>query len=149
MVAFYGVRQYGSTVSAGIRVCGLVACETDDTKTCGKRIKSADQTTFLKISIIGTFPNLPDTFDQPTTLKTNLNALDLQYQFYKNIIGDKIVVNMSSNNEQSSLLSFGIYGRVYNNDGKTPGKYNSSYQITANIFLLVISFVLTSCYAKS
>lgn len=118
MVSFTGVRTFHRR-TIGIRVCAVVACETDTS--CSIRGSSAPTVTFTNISVTMQFENVSNNDFRPVTLNYNLLPTT-DYCFNKRISsGDDIEYHISSTIPQNSLLAYGIFGRIYDNDNKIGG----------------------------
>lgn len=80
---------------------------------------------------------------QPSTLMNDLTPIP-NYSFRTLDLGEEVEVTMSTKGSVESILTFGIFGRVFRNDGGKIGPRSSatmSYSKT-NIFL-VLSIILS------
>lgn len=138
LAIFNGVRELGWE-TIGTRICGLVACLNTSNASCGLRYSVAPQdTTFKTIFIKAVFLNSQNTHDQPATLSYDLKPLN-NYTFCKHTVNDNLVELTLSTSNQNSLLTFGIFGRVYDNDHKSLGLFNNAaiYAISPYIVVMV------------
>lgn len=124
MVAYHGTVELSRNDRLGTRVCGVVACKNESIVSCGQRYATPPRgVTFERIEVSGVF-DVTNAHDQPSTLKYNLKPVS-NYTFCKNQVSDeKVEVTVKSFDKQDALLTFGIYGRVFNNDGQPVGVIN-------------------------
>lgn len=143
MVAFYGTRKTGRTKTIGVRVCGLVACETEKSSTCTTTLDKNRMVNFTEISIREVVSKNVDAFDFPSSLTSSITPVDYEsYQFYKKQIGDKFEVRMFTKRRLTNVASFGIYGRVYSNDDKKSGPINGGLGIKSSCFVLMTAGIV-------
>lgn len=124
MVAYHGTVELSANDRLGTRACGVVACTNDSITSCGHRLDVPPKgVTFERIEIKGVF-QAQHSLDQPASLKYNLKPVG-NYTFCRHQGSDEHVeVSVSTVDKQDTLLTFGIYGRVFNNDGKPVGVIN-------------------------
>lgn len=124
MVAYHGTVELSRNDRLGTRACGVVACKNESTVSCGRRYATPPRgVTFERIEVKGVF-DVKNAHDQPSTLKYNLKPVS-NYTFCKNQVSDeKVEVTVKSVEKQDELLTFGIYGRVFSNDGQPVGVIN-------------------------
>ncbi|XP_008196019.1 vanin-like protein 1 [Tribolium castaneum] len=110
VMAYDGPVSYGN-VNAHIRVCSLVACESDSDTSCGKRVDVGVK--FTKITVKGdlitdeTYP----TYYTPLTLNTYLQPLTQTiYCNNKNSGSNSTSVQLTTTKAQKDVLVFGILG---------------------------------------
>ncbi|KAF5292284.1 hypothetical protein FQA39_LY03318 [Lamprigera yunnana] len=117
LTVYKGLSPFGSKVLGGIRVCALVACLNESETSCGFRTNTSySSIKFKSIEIQAIIDISNDTHDQPCTLKSDLTTID-DYTFCKtNISNTKIKITMALTSPQDSIVTFGLYGRVYNID---------------------------------
>lgn len=144
LAAFYGVRSFGNK-TIGVRVCGLVGCNNGDVSSCGGTLTSASgkAITFGSISVSGTFTNNSNTYDQPITLLNTMAPLAISdYSFcVAGTLGSSSVnVSLTTTQSVTALRTFGIAGRVFNNDNLSVGTKSSA--ITLHNFTSICLFVL-------
>ncbi|KAF5280270.1 hypothetical protein FQR65_LT03078 [Abscondita terminalis] len=121
LVAYHGTVQLSETDRLGTRNCGIVACKNNQFSSCGRRHDFPPSgVTFKKIVVKGVFKS-ENSHDQPSTLRYDLKPLT-NYTFCKIPKGNgNIEITLSTTAKQNLLLTFGIYGRVFSNDGKYIG----------------------------
>lgn len=123
-----GVRQLGPLVG-GIRSCGLIACVTNDRRSCADRSSALKSASFTSIKISSVVPINKNTYYFPSTLQTSLTPI-LDYLYCnEELSAQRAKITMESVTEEENILSFGFYARVYErdhylkklNDGKLSG----------------------------
>lgn len=121
LVAYHGTVQLSQNDRLGTRSCAVVACKSENNDSCGQRHKEPPSgVTFEKIEVKGTF-NSQNSHDQPSTLRYNLKPVT-NYTFCRDLKNNNDVeINLTTTEKQSLLLTFGIYGRVFKDDGKPVG----------------------------
>lgn len=143
LIAFNGSILHGN-VTIGTRACALVACLSNDVSTCGQRNPTfTANTTFTSISITGNFSNTTFTFDQPISLQTSLQPLySSNYSFCVQTAQDRntVRVSLDTKHDLNGLLTFGIFGRVYENDNQPIGPSSSASVQASLIMVIFVSF---------
>lgn len=110
LVVRSGTRYLGRD-SYFTRTCGLVSCQTNETSTCGKRIKAADDVFFKKMRLVGKF-NSNQAFYFPSTLKLGLTPLpNTAYDYDVSTTDNWVTITMALNHNENGLLTFGIFGK--------------------------------------
>lgn len=147
LAVFHGTRLFrNDTLSQtiGVRTCGIVSCTNTTVDTCGARSASLLPITFTSISITGQFKSTPNIVDMPATLQIDLKPLK-DYTFCSEFPrrGNEVKINMAAA-DQSAILSFGFYGRVFENDGKALGRLEVDYgsESSTNTVVAVVVVVL-------
>lgn len=110
-----GTRHLGPVI-AGIRSCGVLACVTEDPRTCADRSSLLKPTPFKSIKITSVSPTDAHTFYFPSTLRTSLTPLRDVFYCNEPVNAKKAKISVETVFEEGSLLSFGFYGRVYDRD---------------------------------
>lgn len=125
LVAFSGTRSYFGIINAGEIHCAIVSClDENDEKSCGKRFKNSENliasVIFHAINIkLSINAEAEDYLVMPTSLNTSIVPLTAdQYHFESHITAKDQNYKIESTVEIESLMSFGIYGRNFNRDGK-------------------------------
>ncbi|XP_050677594.1 vanin-like protein 1 isoform X1 [Leptidea sinapis] len=130
---FSGVRTFDNVASGGARLCSIYACTGAEVDTCGKRFEQYQPksvATFDELSIYATLQT-PQTVEslqahdivyypvslKPSILPLNSNDFALEIQ---TMLGTVDLYNYTLLNNNVGLYSFGIYGRVFADDGKEP-----------------------------
>ncbi|KAF2878621.1 hypothetical protein ILUMI_27543 [Ignelater luminosus] len=141
LLAYYGVSVISTNTTVGLRNCALVACLNDTNASCGGRHKEGPHgIIFESISVKGNF-NPNTTHAQPATITHKLVPIT-DYTFCEKKVNGTIEIEMKTSSKQNALLTFGIYGRVFTNDGKPVGPINSASSFKKNIYLTIIVSVL-------
>ncbi|KAK5648919.1 hypothetical protein RI129_003811 [Pyrocoelia pectoralis] len=114
---YKGLTSYGSKILGGIRVCALIACLNETEDSCGFRTNTSHQSIKFKSIEIQTIVDVTnDTHNQPSTLKADLTPV-ADYTYCETMINvSKMKIKMAITSPQDSLVTFGIYGRMYGMD---------------------------------
>ncbi|XP_031328999.1 vanin-like protein 2 isoform X2 [Photinus pyralis] len=114
---YKGLTSYGSKILGGIRVCALVACLNETEESCGFRTNTSHKSAkFKSIEIQAVVDITNDTHNQPSTLKADLTPVS-DYVYCETMISEsKMKIKMAITSPQDSLVTFGIYGRMYGLD---------------------------------
>ncbi|KAF5283862.1 hypothetical protein FQA39_LY04682 [Lamprigera yunnana] len=141
LVAFNGGRQFGWE-DAGVSVCGLIACLNESNSSCGLRHSNAPQgVTFDNILLNESFSISTNIHVRPATVNYDLKPLE-DYKFCKQTSNQRMEVTLSSE-KQKSLLTFALFGRVFDNDFKGTGVFNSGvFHLLNPYVVLTISIVV-------
>ncbi|KAF5280264.1 hypothetical protein FQR65_LT03072 [Abscondita terminalis] len=117
LVIYKGLSPFGSKVLGGIRICAVVACLNESQSSCGYRTKSSQTSMkFKSIEIKTTVDKSNNTHNQPSTLKSDLTPISDYVYCVTNISDSKIEIKMTITSPQESIVTFGIYSRIYNMD---------------------------------
>ncbi|XP_031334120.1 vanin-like protein 2 [Photinus pyralis] len=129
--------------SIGVRACSLVACLNESSSSCGERSNDPPNgVVFETIFVKGNFKNIRNAQDSPTTLNHNLQPIH-NFVFCRKAINESRVVATIATTNQTNLLTFGIFGRVFDNDNKGTGVFNSgSFHLTTPVIVFTISIVI-------
>lgn len=160
LAVFNGVRTFDGVATGGIHTCSIIACSNNTISGCGIRFKNqtedSSQITFNKIAITGSFqtknalviPNAVNNLIMPINLadfifvegvpyiKNDLSYVDVDY--------DLIV-------DHSDLISFGIYGRTFDNDGLDVTSFSGQKSLIGGSVTLILSIaaIATGFFAYS
>lgn len=141
MASFYGVTKWGQTTH-GVNVCLLIACVNDTISSCGHRMNTTETgVLFNSISVKTTVPKESGIVSMPSTLRSDLQPV-ANYYFCEKEVDNKIEVTIQSNTYTDSLLTFGIFGRVFHNDGKPEGPRNHGTLNYTKMHLIVVLSVI-------
>lgn len=123
---FNGVRTFDGFATGGIHTCSIIACSNSTISGCGVRFanqtEDSSQIKFNNISISGSFPT-ENSFTMPNAVNNLIMPISLEHFSY--VEGSPYTVNDLTYIDvkydlivaHSDLLSFGIYGRVFDKDG--------------------------------
>lgn len=141
-LAVFNGGRYIMTESIGVRVCSLVACQNVNSGSCGTRnYEKSNGVIFDEIFLKAIFNN-KDAQDRPTTLNYNLEPIN-NYTFCRNVINKTSVAVTISTKNQTNLLTFGIHGRVFENDNKGAGSFNTaSFHLIYPYIVLIASTIV-------
>ncbi|KAF2899730.1 hypothetical protein ILUMI_06456 [Ignelater luminosus] len=117
LVSFTGVRSFHRR-TIGISICAVVACESYTS--CGIRSSSSPTRVFNNISVSMLFENASNGDFRPITLNYNLLP-STNYRFERGSLGNDVACNITSTTPHNSLLTYGIFGRIYHKDNKIEG----------------------------
>lgn len=141
MAVFRGVRRAGLLL-IGTRYCGLIACTSNESLSCGSRSASLVPVAFKSISITGDNWEYKDDITVfPATVQTDLSLI-ANYSFCVPLDGDtngKIIMSVKESNK---VLGFGFYGRLFSLDGYPAGVYNRGDAEGSNIIVIIIIVVI-------
>lgn len=144
LVAFNGVRKYGKLATGGVQICGLVLCTGTKITSCSLRPSMKNfGFNFTRIVITGNFLNVNGS-QIPTTLTDGdilapLSSDSFTYTVVPN--GSNNTIEIALKIPQNNLTTFGIYGRVFSNDGK-PSTSKSNIPAHSFLFLVTIFCLL-------
>ncbi|KAF5280344.1 hypothetical protein FQR65_LT03153 [Abscondita terminalis] len=125
----------------GIRTCALLACLNASESSCGLRSTTAPKgVTFESLTINASFPYVKNAHDQPVTVLFDLIPIT-NYDFTKEVANGRTELIMTVR-RQTSLLIFGIFGRVYDNDHKGLGSFNNAAAYIISPYLVLIISVI-------
>ncbi|KAF5280269.1 hypothetical protein FQR65_LT03077 [Abscondita terminalis] len=124
IIIYDGVSAISNKKNIGLRNCGLVACANDTTESCGER-NTIPPTgiNFLDISIMAT-SDKRNCYYMPITTTYDLIP-STQYVFCQKTRTEEVDIVMYTTQQHESLLTFGIFGRVFENDDKLEGTIKS------------------------
>lgn len=111
--AFNGSRTFANQVTRAIRVCGVAACTSQESNSCGKRFDEGEVVENryrLRIDISGDF-NDEQMLVLPSTLDTALHPL--AYNNFRVFRRSSREFVLEQSNALDNLLAFGIYGIDY------------------------------------
>ncbi|XP_063220854.1 vanin-like protein 2 isoform X2 [Bacillus rossius redtenbacheri] len=118
-VVFSGVRSFVGAADAGLQVCGVVWCSDESPASCGSPPSTVGgpRPAFDHISIAGRF-NASNSVQMPNALAVDFKIINPRaYSFTKNVTtGEKVGVTLELKDVVSNLITFGIYGRYFDND---------------------------------
>lgn len=118
-----------------------MACLYESSTTCGLRSSFAPTTVFENISITTSFKD-GEVYNQPSTLHYDLKPLS-DYTFCKKFTRDgQAEITMFTTKPQDSLLTFGIFGRVYSNDNKPRGTISGAPFHFMNIYVIFLVSII-------
>lgn len=126
-VAFNGINNYEKSRNVGEVQCAIVSCSGSDPQTCGKKIENSENLVpsiqFHSIKIIATIDSDDDPQNylvMPTSLDFSIHPLDTEkFKFTTEEIDDDETIQtfvVESLSELNNIMTFGIYGRNFNND---------------------------------
>ncbi|KAK4884520.1 hypothetical protein RN001_000791 [Aquatica leii] len=117
LTIYEGLSPFGSKVLGGIRVCALVACLNESETSCGYRTNTTQTSTKFKSIEIQTIVDITNnSHNQPSTLKSDLTPITDYVYCVTNVSDSKIKITMALSSPQDSIVTFGIYGRIYSMD---------------------------------
>lgn len=120
LLIYDGVTQF-DVKTIGFRQCAIVACTNINVDSCGDRLETPPTGIYFEdLSITGTFDNTDSRY-MPLTVTYDLLPTN-HYVYCRKTNGSKVKVSMYSTRTIDRLLTFGILGRTFRNDGKPPGK---------------------------
>lgn len=145
------MSPFGSKILGGVRVCALVACLNETDESCGERVNTTSKGHLFKVlQIHAVISKGNDTYNQPSTLQTNLRPIS-DYYFCETEVnqGTKTRLTMAITSPQDSILTFGIYGRTYDLDtfevptsSETPPYVKSELNITLIWIVISVSTLI-------
>ncbi|XP_044740034.1 vanin-like protein 2 [Chrysoperla carnea] len=113
-----GVRSFSSMANGGIQLCGIVACTTNNTSSCGLRFPDYNKIdwpiTFENITIRANFPEKKTLIHFPNTLNASIMPILPSSWSWERKDTNTIVYKL--NKPQNYLLTFGIFGRNFDFD---------------------------------
>lgn len=142
-VVFNGVRNYGVSATAGVQLCSIVVCAGSDLENCTSRLENKDfGYVFNKIQITGDFLKV-NASQFPDTLTDGDYLLPLSnddFEFFTHSSNDDDVnsVTLELKSPQNTLVTFGIYGRVFSRDGEEATRNFANVNLQ-NLFLTLLS----------
>lgn len=109
--AAVGEMMLNKNESSYIRVCGLLACETDSIYSCGQRIANLT-TLFSKINITTNFKANNHSFFVPVSVKTDLTTItQVNYCEQEISKSNKTAIEFSTLEKENQILFFGLWGQ--------------------------------------
>ena len=117
LAVFNGVRSF-TFRTGGIQVCAIIFCANDELSSCGQILDNPEafSTMFESISIEGNFLVDSDTLSANTLLR-EYNVMPASHFSFETARGSYLHTYLDTKTTQSSLLTFGIYGRDFEKDG--------------------------------
>lgn len=120
---FSGVRSYAGVANGGEVHCAIIPCANEkDEDTCGHKLlgKKIPSVKFNSIHMKMTITNEDQNiYIMPTSLDNSILPLSSKkYSFQTQLDGESKVYTINSEQQLDNLLTFGIYGRNFNLDGK-------------------------------
>lgn len=122
LAVFDGVRSF-TYRTGGLQICAVIFCTNDSLTSCGIVSGNPDafSTTFEYISISGDF-RLNGVALSPNTLLKEYNVMspdDFRFESQQQPEANLVSIKMETTARQTSLLTFGIYGRDFLKDGQS------------------------------
>lgn len=127
-VAFNGVRKAGKKLTTGVQICSIISCTSTKKSDCTARPKTKNfGLNFTKIVVSGNFLN-ENASQFPVTLTDGDMLVPLSPESFIYTVTPSIgnsTIEIALKTPSNNLTTFGIYGRVFSNDGK-PSTSNST-----------------------
>lgn len=129
-MAFKGQIRAGEITD--VKLCALLACESEDISTCGER-NAKSTAKFESITVETSMPDGPEQYFLPISLNADLNPIS-NTVFNNTINGDTRTIKYHySNLKQQNIIAFGIVG-------------NSGVTLSFNFVLIAAILVLNYLY---
>lgn len=129
-MAFKGQIRAGEITD--VKLCALLACESEDINTCGER-NAKSTAKFESITVETSMPDGPEQYFLPISLNADLNPIS-NTVFNNTINGDTRTIKYHySNLKQQNIIAFGIVG-------------NSGVTLSFNFVLIAAILVLNYLY---
>lgn len=148
MGVFNGVRTFDGFATGGIHTCSIIACSNSTISGCGVRFtnqtEDSSQIKFNKISITGNFPT-KNSLTMPNAVNNlimPINLDDFVYEEGSPYVEDGlsfIEVQFDLVVAHSDLISFGIYGRVFDKDGLDVTTFSGQRNLIGGSVTLILS----------
>lgn len=144
MVAFHGAERASATKTLGLSNCALIACLNESIHSCGIRNELSSQViTFESISIKSSYSS-QEVSVQPATLNIDLKPI-IDYEYCEtNLSNGRFEANITTTERQSAILTFGIFGRMFDDDDEPEGTIETSSGSFnfVNLYIFIVSFWL-------
>jgi len=153
-IAYSGVRSFTGVYNGGIEICGIIACLNRSISSCGQRFPNYEEITwpvgFESITIKANFENSENKTQYPNSLLSSIRPINasLTNWIAEEIVGENgenlIRRTFSTNEPQSRLLTFAIYGRNFelDSDPQDSDNGNSVDFMRLNLFLLGVALFI-------
>lgn len=141
---FKGVRGYGKKATAGIEVCGLIACTNDNQNSCNERFDIntivVQPTIFNSIKISGNFTIGLNILRLPISMTNDLQPLNTpDYSFiYGHINKTHASLKYTLTKPHGDLMTFAIYGRNFTADGQPKTSASTIVQSLTPFYLIAV-----------
>ncbi|KAH0549143.1 vanin-like protein 1 [Cotesia glomerata] len=119
---FNGVLSYAKLGKAGVQVCSIISCLTQDSNNCNKRFdvntNIVQPVTFNSIVISSTSEDSNNIVHFPLSIKSEMDPLNInEFTFVRKKINETHVsLNYSFTKPYNNLMTFAIYGRNFKDD---------------------------------
>lgn len=142
-VVFQGIRDFQGETKGNITSCYITACLNETVSSCAIRFKDTskvkDLTTFKSITISGNFKYGKNDLIFPNGVDTSIMPIHTkEFNYEEEEKGsNKRFIRFELKNDRSNLLSFGLFGRHFE---------NSSVRLSTSIVLILVGIFLTILY---
>ncbi|XP_063979654.1 vanin-like protein 3 [Diachasmimorpha longicaudata] len=141
---FNGIRSFSGKGTGGIEICGLIACTTDDVKTCATRFDTngivVHPTTFNSLKISGNFTTMANNIYLPINMNHELQPLNVtDFTFSMKVLNKThTAMKYKLTKPRNDLMTFAIYGRNFTADGQPQTMGSSGERASSLCSMLIV-----------